>query len=114
MATVRMPSSCAERNTRMAISLRLATRSFLNGGCESTDISGEPHGAGAVGVIRIRCAGAKSATSQAAESVSFLWARTARPDFKPGGFPVSVNVAVVGATGAVGDLMRKVLAERRF
>jgi aspartate-semialdehyde dehydrogenase len=27
---------------------------------------------------------------------------------------VSVNVAVVGATGAVGDLMRKVLAERAF
>lgn len=27
---------------------------------------------------------------------------------------MSVNVAVVGATGAVGDLMRKVLAERRF
>ncbi len=29
-------------------------------------------------------------------------------------FTVSVNVAVVGATGAVGDLMRKVLAERHF
>ena len=27
---------------------------------------------------------------------------------------MSVNVAVVGATGAVGDLMRKVLAERAF
>src|SRR5438105_8349346 len=27
---------------------------------------------------------------------------------------VSVNVAVVGATGAVGDSMRRVLAERRF
>ena len=27
---------------------------------------------------------------------------------------MSVNVAVVGATGAVGDLIRKVLAERRF
>lgn len=27
---------------------------------------------------------------------------------------MSVNVAVVGATGAVGDLMRKVLTERRF
>src|SRR5262245_55695618 len=31
MATVRMPSSWAERKTRMAISLRLATSSFLNG-----------------------------------------------------------------------------------
>src|SRR5690606_10507641 len=29
MATVRMPSSCALRKTRMAISLRLATRSFV-------------------------------------------------------------------------------------
>lgn len=28
--------------------------------------------------------------------------------------PVGVNVAVVGATGAVGDLMRRVLAERQF
>ena len=27
---------------------------------------------------------------------------------------MSVNVAVVGATGAVGDLMRRVLAERKF
>ena len=27
---------------------------------------------------------------------------------------MAVNVAVVGATGAVGDLMRKVLAERAF
>ncbi len=30
------------------------------------------------------------------------------------GVTVSVNVAVVGATGAVGDLMRRVLAERQF
>src|SRR6186997_3006873 len=38
----------------------------------------------------------------------------AAPNPKSEVFPVSVNVAVVGATGAVGDLMRKVLAERRF
>src|SRR4051794_5772526 len=31
MATGRVPSSWAERKNRMAISLRLATRSFLNG-----------------------------------------------------------------------------------
>src|SRR5881409_3283295 len=41
------------------------------------------------------------------------------PMFSPfslqhGVIAVSVNVAVVGATGAVGDLMRRVLAERRF
>lgn len=33
---------------------------------------------------------------------------------QPDGDTVSVNVAVVGATGAVGDLMRRVLVERRF
>ena len=27
---------------------------------------------------------------------------------------MAVNVAVVGATGAVGDLIRRVLAERKF
>src|SRR5262249_11388628 len=31
MATVRTPNSWADRKTRMAISLRLATSSFLNG-----------------------------------------------------------------------------------
>jgi aspartate-semialdehyde dehydrogenase len=40
--------------------------------------------------------------------------RNRRPEPNSEVFTVSVNVAVVGATGAVGDLMRKVLAERAF
>src|SRR5690349_2616561 len=47
------------------------------------------------------------------EFISFLWAQF-RARFQPQRCAVSVNVAVVGATGAVGDLMRKVLVERNF
>src|SRR5262249_38797564 len=43
MATVRMPSSCAERKTRMAISLRLAAMSLWIG---RWDIATSPRGKG--------------------------------------------------------------------
>src|SRR4051794_37420990 len=41
-----MPSSCADRNTRMAISLRLATSNFWNGRSRASGMNGEPRRGG--------------------------------------------------------------------
>src|SRR5687768_532669 len=59
--------------------------------------------------------GARTRGTPTGRRYNTAWAGTpdVRPPFRRGA-NVAVSVAVVGATGAVGDLMRKVLHERNF